>query len=284
MQSHIEPNLIRSFLAFCTSPNISEAARRLALSQPAVTQQLQQLESQLGLTLFTFQGRKKILTPTGQSLFTQLQPAWLNFQNAVEQAVTLSRDSSRQVLRIAGRREILNSLADKLRMQQPLVLTPMSRLDAIQALLKNELDLAIIQDPPDRSDLMAKKILSDECVIAVHPKWLAGEKLGSLMHEKEWLQRTPSLIYKKEEPPFISAWWEQKNVRAQDCRVQVISDDWNLLASGIEKAVGYCLLPMPYIKNRELSWEPLPNSKHFRMDFFAVYRKGIRMPWSEILV
>jgi DNA-binding transcriptional LysR family regulator len=61
-------NLLRTFLAVYRAESISGAAKELHLSQPAVTKQIQQLESQLARALFTRLPRSIVPTPAADEL------------------------------------------------------------------------------------------------------------------------------------------------------------------------------------------------------------------------
>ncbi len=61
----IETTWLRAFAAFAEDANISRAARRLHLSQPAVHAQLQKLSVELGVTLYRRAGKGLVLTPEG---------------------------------------------------------------------------------------------------------------------------------------------------------------------------------------------------------------------------
>src|SRR5438034_4904489 len=49
----VDTRLLRSFAAVAAEGSLSRAAERLFVSQPALTKQIKQLESQLGVQLFT---------------------------------------------------------------------------------------------------------------------------------------------------------------------------------------------------------------------------------------
>ena len=70
MAAHATPNLheITVFITVAQSASFSQAARRLHLSQPAVSQIIHSLESQFGTRLFDRQGRAIHLTPAGEAL------------------------------------------------------------------------------------------------------------------------------------------------------------------------------------------------------------------------
>src|SRR3982074_1746642 len=59
---------MRVFQAVAAPGSFSRAARALFLSQPAVTQHIHALETELGVPLFDRLGRRTSLTPAGVSL------------------------------------------------------------------------------------------------------------------------------------------------------------------------------------------------------------------------
>ena len=61
----IELRLWRQFLAVAESLHFGRAAQRLHMTQPPLTQAIQQLERRLGTALFERTRRSVVLTPTG---------------------------------------------------------------------------------------------------------------------------------------------------------------------------------------------------------------------------
>lgn len=59
---------LRTFLTVCETMNFTQAARKLFLTQPAVSQHIHGLEKKYGLPLFTHLGRNLELTPAGKTL------------------------------------------------------------------------------------------------------------------------------------------------------------------------------------------------------------------------
>src|SRR5438552_6551317 len=60
---------LRGFCYAAAAGSVSIAAKRMRLSQPSVSQQIQSLESEMGVKLFLRQGSKIRLTHEGQLLF-----------------------------------------------------------------------------------------------------------------------------------------------------------------------------------------------------------------------
>ncbi len=61
----IETSQLRAFASFAEDTNLSRAARRLHLSQPAVHAQIRRLSEELGTALYRRSGRGLVLTPEG---------------------------------------------------------------------------------------------------------------------------------------------------------------------------------------------------------------------------
>src|SRR5207245_510312 len=64
----VDTRLLRYFAAVAAEGSLSRAAERLFVSQPALTKQIKQLESQLGAQLFTRSRAGMTLTASGQAL------------------------------------------------------------------------------------------------------------------------------------------------------------------------------------------------------------------------
>ena len=59
---------METFLEVCKDMNFTKTARRLNLTQPAVSQHIHWLEEAYGARLFSYQGKKMSLTPAGEML------------------------------------------------------------------------------------------------------------------------------------------------------------------------------------------------------------------------
>ena len=154
MVPHITLEQWRTLLAVVDAGGYAQAAELLHKSQSAVTYAVQKIESLLGVKAFEIQGRKAILTPTGQMLYRRAL-ALVGEANDLEQAAhTLS----------AGW-EVEIHIAAEILFPSRLLLTclerfsqesPGTRLELIEsvlggtsdALLKGEADLVISPQLP----------------------------------------------------------------------------------------------------------------------------------------
>jgi DNA-binding transcriptional LysR family regulator len=154
MASHISLEQWRSLLAVVDAGSYAQAAEALHKSQSAVTYAVQKIESLLGVKAFEIQGRKAILTPTGQMLYRRAL-ALVSEANDLEQAAH----------RLSAGWEAEIHIAAEILFPSRLLLTclerfsqesPGTRLELIEsvlggtsdALLKGEVDLVISPQLP----------------------------------------------------------------------------------------------------------------------------------------
>jgi DNA-binding transcriptional LysR family regulator len=62
---NLDIRMLRSLTSVVETGSITETARRLGRTQPAITLQLQRLEELTGKAIFTHEGRKLFLTADG---------------------------------------------------------------------------------------------------------------------------------------------------------------------------------------------------------------------------
>jgi len=87
MTGHLpELRHIEAFLAVARCGNFTRAAADLHVSQPALTVQIRQLESTLGLRLFDRNNRRVSLTQPGRELVAPFEQALLDVRSIVEHA------------------------------------------------------------------------------------------------------------------------------------------------------------------------------------------------------
>jgi DNA-binding transcriptional LysR family regulator len=83
--SRLGPGLLHAFLAVAEAGKISEAARRLHLSQPAVTAQIRRLEAELDTPLFIRSVHGVTLTARGAHLRERLQHVFADLEEALSE-------------------------------------------------------------------------------------------------------------------------------------------------------------------------------------------------------
>jgi DNA-binding transcriptional LysR family regulator len=95
----VEQREIEIFLALAEELHFGRAAERLHVSTARVSQTIRKLEARIGGQLFERTSRRVDLTPIGQQLHDDLQPAYQQIQQGVERAIAAAR-GIRDTLRV----------------------------------------------------------------------------------------------------------------------------------------------------------------------------------------
>ena len=144
----------RSLIAVVDTGSYAQAAEKLYKSQSAVTYAVQKIESLLALKAFEIQGRKAVLTPTGQMLYRRAL-ALVNEANDLEAAANRLSAGWEAVIHIASEilfpTRLLLDCLNKFGKE-----SPHTRVELIEsvlggtsdALYKGEADLAISPNIP----------------------------------------------------------------------------------------------------------------------------------------
>jgi DNA-binding transcriptional LysR family regulator len=174
----MELRALRYFVVLAEELHFSRAARRLSLTQPPLSQAIAKLERELGVRLFERSRRKVELTLAGA---TFLEEARAMLARAAQAVDLVQRAQRGEVGRLA-----IGYLAATAYTLLPLVLRDFSRsypgvkLDLREltipqqhaALLKGDIDVAILRPPVSQAELASETLLAERFVLALparHP-------------------------------------------------------------------------------------------------------------------
>jgi Bacterial regulatory helix-turn-helix protein, lysR family len=87
----LENRHLRYFIEVARSLHVRRAAERLHIAQPALTQNIQQLESELGVELFHRESRHLRLTEAGQVFLVEAEQSLRQFDHAQKTAQRAAR-------------------------------------------------------------------------------------------------------------------------------------------------------------------------------------------------
>jgi DNA-binding transcriptional LysR family regulator len=167
----VDTRLLRYFAAVAAEGNLTRAAERLFVSQPALSKQIRQLESQLGTPLFTRSRAGMTLTPAGQALAGVTPAVLAGWDQALRQTMTAASRAD-QVVRVG----FMSSAANEATQQIIAAFTsrrPGWRVDMQQAawsdptagLADGDVDAALLRLPFPGQDAMRIEVLLTE------PRW-----------------------------------------------------------------------------------------------------------------
>jgi DNA-binding transcriptional LysR family regulator len=157
----IDWSLLRSFLAVAETGSLSGAAARLGMTQPTLGRHVRELESALGVVLFTRSVRGLDATPAALSLLADAQA-----MGTAADALSLKAQGRSQQLtgtvRITASVMVANlmlpAILAELRLAEPHIQIEIVASDVAQNLLRRDADLAIRMFDPVQDALIARKL------------------------------------------------------------------------------------------------------------------------------
>ncbi|MNC23243.1 HTH-type transcriptional regulator TfdS [compost metagenome] len=169
---------LRYFIAVAEEQNIGRAAARLHISQPPLTRQIQQLEEELGVQLFTRTPRGMELTPAGELLLEEAR----NIRAVVEQATERTQRAGQGKL---GRLDvgifgsaildIIPKVLAEFRAAYPevkIVLHSMNKSEQIEALRQRRISVGFNRVLTPLPDLATELVTTESLLLAIsasHP-------------------------------------------------------------------------------------------------------------------
>jgi DNA-binding transcriptional LysR family regulator len=169
---------LHTFLEIVRLKSFSKAAQSCFRTQPAVSAQVRQLETELNAPLFERLGTKIALTPAGQ-IFAEYAEQILNLRRTAQNAINELERTPRGELLIAANEAtciyVLPLVFSEYKKQFPNVQILVDRsygARVVEAVLDNQADFGITQLPVEEKRLQVVKIHSDEIKVLVpagHP-------------------------------------------------------------------------------------------------------------------
>lgn len=150
----MELRQLRYFLTLADELHFKKAADKLFIVQPALTKQIQNLEAELGVSLFDRNKRKVTLSVAGQFFKEHISKLFQDLED-VKNKVGLIEKGIKGEIRIgyvgSCIHTFLPSLLSKLHEKHPEIQTYLSEMTSASQLLaiqKGELDVAFLRNPP----------------------------------------------------------------------------------------------------------------------------------------
>lgn len=177
MSVHFTIRQLRVFECVAKHLNYTRAAKELFLTQPAVSMQVRQLETQFGVPLFERLGKRVFLTSAGQELLGHARAVTAEYEN-LENAVArlMGHESGKLRISVATTANyFVASLLATFSKKYPSVqisLDVTNRQTLLKQLMENTVDLVIMGQPPDTRDFEAGVFMDNPLVVVApvtHP-------------------------------------------------------------------------------------------------------------------
>src|SRR5437660_5278147 len=171
----LEIRHLRLLAAVAEHGSVTEAGRRLHVTQSALSHQLADAEEKLGTALFWRLGKKMVLTPAGEKLLDSARKVLAELYSAETQIEGLN-GGTRGVIRVSTEcytcyhwlPPVLKNFHTKFPgVEVNIVLEATAR--PIEALLDGLLDVAVVSCPPRNKSLRLTPTCEDELVVVMDP-------------------------------------------------------------------------------------------------------------------
>lgn len=164
---------LRYFVAVARERHFRRAAENLGISQPPLSQQIRNLEEELGVQLLSRSGRRVELTSAGQVFLERVE----RILGSVDAAIGDARRAQQGVVGTlavgfigSAAFSILPWMLSSFRAQVPdveLELNQLGTAEQVEALKEGRLDVAVVRPPIGDARLAVQTIFSERFVVAV---------------------------------------------------------------------------------------------------------------------
>jgi len=278
---------LKAFVVVAEELHFGRAARRLHLSQPPLSQQIRQLEQEVGATLFTRTTRSVQLTPAGRLLFDRARQLLADADAAVRGAQRLARgEAGRMTLGFTHSTvyAVLPRALQVFRARYPDVELELKQLTSgllVEGVRSGRVDLALVRlsasmaDPDFDSTVVAR----DPMLLAMAPDHPLA-RLDAVPVEA--LDGLPFVGYSAEDSRYFHEVVEALCTR-HGVRPNVVHRSFlPTLVALVEARMGAALVPAPAVSHRDgvLAARPLAgvDAGLAQADLHGVWRRDNANP------
>lgn len=268
---------MKIFVAVCKANSITLAAKKLYISQPAVSNTIKELENYYGVHLFDRISKKIYLTEAGKLVYNyalHINSLFEELETSIKNSDTIGR------LRIGSSITIgthfMPNYISKFKLKFPNIQTfvTIDSSDIIEKLvIKNELDFALIEGVIHSEDIISRDFINDELIVICNPQnpllqkeVVSIEDLSTqnfLMREKNSgtreLAESILLLHNISLNPI----WESSSTEA--------------IVNGVSKGIGISILPLQlvqdFIHRNQISRLDV-SGLNFKRQYHIIYHKN----------
>ena len=179
----MEIRQLKAFLAIAEAKTFTAGARRVNVTQAAISMQIKQLEDEVGLPIFTRTPRRVILTEAGEYLLERARKILREHDSALaEIAEVAGAEYGRLRIGSASGTFAMNQLPlimSGLREKFPhaeLTVSAGTSEKLVDKMMHGEIDTAFVSLPVDNLNVTTESLFSDEIVAIAHPKHLLAKE------------------------------------------------------------------------------------------------------------
>ena len=282
----LDSRQLRAFSILASTGSFTQAAKKLFLSQSAVSHSMKALEEDVGCRLLDRMGKKVVLTQAGEQL--------LHHTEKILEEMSSARSSLQQLgkwgkgrLRIGASttacQYILPSVLREFKESFPqcqIIIEPGDTAESLDSVLGSRIDLAVALEPKQEEAIEFTRLFSDELVFLVgptHPWARAGHVT------REEIPRQSFVLYNKNSYTFRSI---ERYFHDEDMVLNTLIElgSMEAIKELVKLGLGVTVLA-PWVAARELEDGhliafPLGRRK-LKREWGIMHRKGRRLNLAE---
>jgi DNA-binding transcriptional LysR family regulator len=165
---------LQIFVEVAERLSLARVAEHLRLTPSAISFQIKQIEEQTGFALFERIGRKVALTDAGSVLLTYARVVLQSLHDADQAMLALKGVHGGRIKLglVSTAKYIVPHMIARFRKRYSdvaVILRDANRRDILEMLMKGEIDLAVMGQPPDGADVIAERFADHPSVIIAPP-------------------------------------------------------------------------------------------------------------------
>ena len=273
MTPKLEVRHLKLLVTVAEEGSVTEAGKRLHLTQSALSHQLRDAEEKLGTALFLRLGRRMVLTPAGERLIACARRVLDELSNTEVQIEGLN-SGTRGEIRLSTEcytcyhwlPPVLHKFHGKFSKVEVNIVAS-ATADPAAALLEGKLDVAIISCPPRNKSLRVTPMFEDELVLVMSPK----HRLAASQVRPKDLETETVLIYPpREESTLINKLLKPAGVEAQRV-IEVPLTEAIVELAGAGTGIGFLArwAVAPAVEAGKVAIRPM-GGRGFRRQWYAV--------------
>jgi DNA-binding transcriptional LysR family regulator len=234
------------------NPNLTKAAERFYMTQPALTYRMRQIEKEFQIQIFSKNGKNIKITPAGEyivgyakRMLTDLRRTkeyLLNMGTEVQGSLKIGVSSNFGLYKLPSILEYLMNQYPKVHVN---VDTGFST-EMIDLLMEGEIDVAIVKGDYNWSD--QTYLLNEENICLISKNEIDLNELPELpmINRKE-----PAVLMKYKNvsssplDKSINSWWDERYEQPPHITMQV--DSYETCKEMVKKGLGYAIIPRVFI-------------------------------------
>jgi DNA-binding transcriptional LysR family regulator len=262
--------------------NLTKAAERLFMTQPALTYRIRQIEKEFQVEIFTKNGKNIKMTPAGEHLVEYAKRILIDSRRTKEFLMNMGNELTGSLKVGVNSHYGLYNLPPILKNYMKMFPKVQMNVDTgfsteiVDLLLDGQIDIAIVRGDYNWSD--QKYLLSEESVCIIANQQIELEKLPQMpmINRKE-----PKVLLKYKTSPYnpydqsIEYWWNERFVEPPLITMQV--DSYETCREMVKEGLGYSIIPSVFLReNDEIYYTKLifKNGQEMKRRTWMYYREA----------